>query len=81
MLLFWGLGTRSALTDVLNAKFVPEGYPEPRGLVQTEFSESVLSSSQTQPSMQASLVTLAAILAAPTILNFESAFVSTVKRM
>jgi hypothetical protein len=61
----------------------PEGYPLPRSAVHSWFDAmemlAVTFSSKTQPSKQASRVTLAATLAAPTILNFESALEHTVK--
>lgn len=73
---------------------VPDGYPLPNSaaqIVSSEFESLSLSvsasvavvlvvgaSSNTQPSIHASLVTFAATLAAPTILNLESALEVTV---
>lgn len=58
----------------------PEGYPDPSCESHGCFVWPSLSSKY-QPSTQASRVTLAATLAAPTILNLESALVVTVKLM
>ena len=56
---------------------VPDGYPEP-----SSTSEDLkCDSSNTHPSKQASRVTLAATLAAPTILYLKSALDSTVNWM
>jgi len=59
---------------------IPEGYPDP--VAELHF-DSLLppSSSKVHDSIQASRVTFAATLAAPTILNFESALLVTVKSM
>ena len=60
----------------------PEGYPLPSS--KSGFKESFTFpsfSSNTHPCKQASLMTLAATLAAPTILNLESALLVTVKSM
>lgn len=58
---------------------LPDGYPEPRFLLQDTPSPSLSPSSKDHRSIQRSLVTLAATLAALTILNFESALGCTVK--
>lgn len=56
---------------------IPDGYPDPSA---DPHGDSVCPSlsSKYHPSTHASRVTLAATLAAPTILNLESAFVVTV---
>ena len=67
----------------------PEGYPLPvspahracTDAFSVASDEGACSSSYTHPSIHASRVTLAATLAAPTILNFWSAFAWTVKDM
>jgi hypothetical protein len=61
-------------------RYEPDGYPLPSSLAQLDDSEVILpsSSSNIHPSIHASRVTLAATLAAPTILNLESAFAVTV---
>jgi len=59
---------------------LPEGYPDPKSVLHPSLLFFRLSSKY-HPSMQASLVTFAATLAAPTILNLASALVVTVKAM
>ena len=56
----------------------PPGYPDPSSELQTAASDNDSASSHTHSSRQASRVTFAAILAALTILYFESALASTV---
>jgi len=59
---------------------LPDGYPDPKSVLHSSLPFLELSSKY-HPSMQASLVTLAATLAAPTILNLASALVVTVNAM
>jgi hypothetical protein len=60
------------------SKYPPEGYPDPSSEVQVFPALVAVSSSKVQFSMQASRVTLAATLAAPTILYLLSALAVTV---
>lgn len=68
------------MDDYAEGLDIPEGYPLPSVVLQL-LSVPGLStdSSNTQPSIHASRVTFAATLAAPTILNLESALLVTVK--
>jgi len=82
----WVFGSESRRhcpLQIVSVRNAPEGYPLPRSAVHSWFDATELPaamfSSNDQPPKQASRVTLAATLAAPTILNLESAFEVTVK--
>jgi len=61
--------------------FGSDGYPEPTFLLHISASLMSIVSSNIHPSMHSSRVTLAATLAAPTIVNLESALAATVNEI